>query len=131
MPQENSKPRCLLSKLSPRLLSAEVPPPEPAPCPARLFPALSQNPRDKKTSRNKNANPHLSHSLFSHSSAQGIENPVFEAVPSASTEQRPRPQLSYMASRQPSESGRHLLSEPGTPLSPPGPGDCFFPTLGE
>ncbi|NXW20004.1 VISTA protein, partial [Circaetus pectoralis] len=61
--------------------------------------------------------------------AQGIENPVFEAVPSASTEQRPRPQLSYMASRQPSESGRHLLSEPGTPLSPPGPGDCFFPTL--
>ncbi|XP_049666171.1 V-type immunoglobulin domain-containing suppressor of T-cell activation isoform X2 [Accipiter gentilis] len=63
------------------------------------------------------------------SSAQGIENPVFEAVPSACTEQRPRPQLSYMASRQPSESGRHLLSEPGTPLSPPGPGDCFFPTL--
>ncbi|XP_071667728.1 V-type immunoglobulin domain-containing suppressor of T-cell activation isoform X3 [Patagioenas fasciata] len=63
------------------------------------------------------------------SSAQGIENPVFEAVPSASTEPWPRPQLSYMASRQPSESGRHLLSEPGTPLSPPGPGDCFFPTL--
>ncbi|XP_009554106.2 V-type immunoglobulin domain-containing suppressor of T-cell activation isoform X1 [Cuculus canorus] len=63
------------------------------------------------------------------SSAQGIENPVFEAVPSASTEPRPRPQLSYMASRQPSESGRRLLSEPGTPLSPPGPGDCFFPTL--
>ncbi|KFP14382.1 Platelet receptor Gi24, partial [Egretta garzetta] len=63
------------------------------------------------------------------SSAQGIENPVFEAVPSASTEPRPRPQLSYMASRHPSESGRCLLSEPGTPLSPPGPGDCFFPTL--
>ncbi|NXX22792.1 VISTA protein, partial [Podargus strigoides] len=62
-------------------------------------------------------------------SAQGIENPVFEAVPSASAELRPRPQLSYMASRQPSESGRHLLSEPATPLSPPGPGDCFFPTL--
>ncbi|NXN10054.1 VISTA protein, partial [Indicator maculatus] len=61
--------------------------------------------------------------------AQGIENPVFEAVPSASAEMRPRPQLSYMASRQPSESGRHLLSEPSTPLSPPGPGDCFFPTL--
>ncbi|NXT90377.1 VISTA protein, partial [Anhinga rufa] len=60
---------------------------------------------------------------------QGIENPVFEAVPSASAEPRPRPQLTYMASRQPSESGRHLLSEPGTPLSPPGPGDCFFPTL--
>ncbi|NXK37542.1 VISTA protein, partial [Piprites chloris] len=64
------------------------------------------------------------------SSAQGIENPVFEAVPSsASAEPRPRPQLSYMASRLPSESGRHLLSEPSTPLSPPGPGECFFPTL--
>ncbi|NWZ42062.1 VISTA protein, partial [Brachypodius atriceps] len=67
--------------------------------------------------------------LLSHSSAQGIENPVFEAVPSASAEPRPRPQLSYVASRLPSESGRHLLSEPSTPLSPPGPGDCFFPTL--
>ncbi|KFQ58697.1 Platelet receptor Gi24, partial [Pelecanus crispus] len=63
------------------------------------------------------------------SSAQGIENPVFEAVPSASTEPRPRPHLSYRPSRQPSESGWHLLSDPGTPLSPPGPGDCFFPTL--
>ncbi|NXJ24983.1 VISTA protein, partial [Dicrurus megarhynchus] len=65
------------------------------------------------------------------SSAQGIENPVFEAVPSASAEPqpRPRPQLSYVASRLPSESGRHLLSEPNTPMSPPGPGDCFFPTL--
>ncbi|NXS37531.1 VISTA protein, partial [Pomatostomus ruficeps] len=63
------------------------------------------------------------------SSAQGIENPVFEAVPTASAEPRPRPQLSYMASRLPSESGRHLLSEPNTPLSPPSPGDCFFPTL--
>ncbi|XP_064285861.1 V-type immunoglobulin domain-containing suppressor of T-cell activation [Passer domesticus] len=61
------------------------------------------------------------------SSAQGIENPVFEAAPSASAE--PRPQLCYVASRLPSESGRHLLSEPSTPLSPPGPGDCFFPTL--
>ncbi|XP_005048013.1 PREDICTED: V-type immunoglobulin domain-containing suppressor of T-cell activation [Ficedula albicollis] len=63
------------------------------------------------------------------SSAQGIENPVFEAVPPAGAEPRPRPQLSYVASRLPSESGRHLLSEPSTPLSPPGPGDCFFPTL--
>ncbi|NWV30107.1 VISTA protein, partial [Origma solitaria] len=67
--------------------------------------------------------------VLSHSSAQGIENPVFEALPSASAEPRPRPQLSYVASRLPSESGRHLLSEPSTPLSPPGPGDCFFPTL--
>ncbi|NXR24391.1 VISTA protein, partial [Cinclus mexicanus] len=62
-------------------------------------------------------------------SAQGIENPVFEAVPAVGTEPRPRPQLSYVASRLPSESGRHLLSESSTPLSPPGPGDCFFPTL--
>ncbi|NWS02903.1 VISTA protein, partial [Motacilla alba] len=63
-------------------------------------------------------------------STQGIENPVFEAAPAAgSAEPRPRPQLSYVASRLPSESGRHLLSEPNTPLSPPGPGDCFFPTL--
>ncbi|NXV75490.1 VISTA protein, partial [Atlantisia rogersi] len=62
-------------------------------------------------------------------SAQGIENPVFEAVPSASTEPQPRPQLSYMARRLPSESDRHLLSEPGTPLSPTIPGECFFPTL--
>ncbi|NXF06478.1 VISTA protein, partial [Smithornis capensis] len=62
-------------------------------------------------------------------SAQGIENPVFEVVPSASVEPRPRPQLSYMATRLPSESGRHLLSEPNTPLSPPDPGECFFTTL--
>ncbi|NWY65925.1 VISTA protein, partial [Erithacus rubecula] len=62
-------------------------------------------------------------------SAQGIENPVFEAVPPVGAEPRPRPQLSYVASRLPSESGRHLLSEPSTPLAPPGPGDCFFPTL--
>ncbi|XP_068807024.1 V-type immunoglobulin domain-containing suppressor of T-cell activation isoform X2 [Struthio camelus] len=63
------------------------------------------------------------------SSAQGIENPVFEAAPAASAETWPRGQLSYVAARQASDSGRHLLSEPGTPLSPPGPGDCFFPTL--
>ncbi|NXC51321.1 VISTA protein, partial [Penelope pileata] len=63
------------------------------------------------------------------SSAQGIENPVFEAIPASSAEPRPRPQLSYTGGRQLSESGRHLLSEPSTPLSPPGPGECFFPTL--
>ncbi|XP_025926832.1 V-type immunoglobulin domain-containing suppressor of T-cell activation isoform X2 [Apteryx rowi] len=63
------------------------------------------------------------------SSAQGIENPVFEAVPTASAETWPRAPLAYVATRQASESGRHLLSEPSTPLSPPGPGDCFFPTL--
>ncbi|XP_076981120.1 V-type immunoglobulin domain-containing suppressor of T-cell activation [Tamandua tetradactyla] len=61
----------------------------------------------------------------------GIENPGFEASsPSQGvTEAKPRTPLSYMAQRLPSESGRHLLSEPGTPLSPPGPGDVFFPSL--
>lgn len=44
-------------------------------------------------------------------------------------EAKPRQALSYMAQRQPSESGRHLLSEPNTPLSPPGPGEVFFPSL--
>ncbi|XP_048361039.1 V-type immunoglobulin domain-containing suppressor of T-cell activation isoform X2 [Sphaerodactylus townsendi] len=61
--------------------------------------------------------------------AQGIENPVFDDVPPANLESKPRPQLTYMASRQQSESGRHLLSEPNTPLSPPSAGECFFPSL--
>uniref|UniRef100_A0A8C0LI84 V-set immunoregulatory receptor n=1 Tax=Canis lupus dingo TaxID=286419 RepID=A0A8C0LI84_CANLU len=62
---------------------------------------------------------------------QGIENPGFEISPSphGMPDAKARPPLSYMAQRQPSESGRHLLSEPSTPLSPPGPGDVFFPTL--
>ncbi|KAL8186985.1 UNVERIFIED_CONTAM: hypothetical protein K2H54_025977 [Gekko kuhli] len=63
------------------------------------------------------------------SNAQGIENPVFDDVPSANLESKPRPQLTYMASRQQSESGRHLLSEPDTPFSPPSDGECFFPSL--
>nr|DBA15352.1 TPA: hypothetical protein GDO54_004578 [Pyxicephalus adspersus] len=61
------------------------------------------------------------------SEAQGIENPVFDDPPNANPEQRPR--LIFMSSRQPSDSGRHLLSEPNTPLSPPGPNDVFFPSL--
>ncbi|KAM8924004.1 V-type immunoglobulin domain-containing suppressor of T-cell activation [Pelodytes ibericus] len=65
------------------------------------------------------------------SEAQGIENPVFDDPPSSNivgaTEQRPR--LIFMASRQQSESDRHLLSEPNTPLSPPGPNEVFFPSL--
>ncbi|XP_063291414.1 V-type immunoglobulin domain-containing suppressor of T-cell activation [Pelobates fuscus] len=65
------------------------------------------------------------------SDAQGIENPVFDDPPGGSitgtNEQRPR--LIFMASRQQSESGRHLLSEPNTPLSPPGPNEVFFPAL--
>ncbi|NXL09176.1 VISTA protein, partial [Mesembrinibis cayennensis] len=86
--------------------------------------------KQRQAVSNRRTYPPLATHLISWAaSAQGIENPVFEAVPSASAELRPRPQLSYMTSRQPSESGRHLLSEPGTPLSPPGPGDCFFPTL--
>ncbi|ETE62571.1 Platelet receptor Gi24, partial [Ophiophagus hannah] len=63
------------------------------------------------------------------SNAHGIENPVFDAVPDIESESRIRPQLSFMASRQASESDRHLLSEPNTPLSPPVPGECFFPSL--
>ncbi|XP_066456580.1 V-type immunoglobulin domain-containing suppressor of T-cell activation [Eleutherodactylus coqui] len=58
---------------------------------------------------------------------EGIENPVFDDPPVGNTEQRPR--LIFMTSRQQSDSGRHLLSEPNTPLSPPGPNDCFFPSL--
>ncbi|XP_016017780.1 V-type immunoglobulin domain-containing suppressor of T-cell activation [Rousettus aegyptiacus] len=65
------------------------------------------------------------------SNAQGIENPGFEGSPPSQgmPEAKPRLPLSYVAQRQPSESGRHLLSEPSTPLSPPGLGDVFFPSL--
>ncbi|KAE8591219.1 hypothetical protein XENTR_v10018346 [Xenopus tropicalis] len=64
------------------------------------------------------------------SEAQGIENPVFDDPPPANVvEQRPR--LAFMASRQQSESDRHLLSEPNTPLSPSCPNECFFPSLGK
>lgn len=65
------------------------------------------------------------------SNAEGIENPVFDDAPAANLGSKPRPQLTYMASRQLSESGRHLLSEPNTPLSPPSAGECFFPSLGK
>ena len=72
-------------------------------------------------------------SCFSSNNIQGIENPGFETSPPSHgmLEAKPRQALSYMAQRQPSESGRHLLSEPNTPLSPPGPGEVFFPSLGE
>lgn len=65
------------------------------------------------------------------SNTQGIENPSFETTPpfQGIPEAKTRPPLSYVAQRQPSESGRHLLSDPGTPLSPPGAGDVFFPSL--
>ncbi|KAF2984242.1 hypothetical protein EK904_015125, partial [Melospiza melodia maxima] len=75
------------------------------------------------------ASSRRAHELVRMDRAQGIENPVFEAGPAGSAEPRARTPLHYAAGRLPSESGRHLLSEPSTPLSPPGPGDCFFPTL--
>lgn len=70
---------------------------------------------------------------FSSPITQGIENPGFEVSPPphGMPEAKARPPLTYVAQRQPSESGRHLLSEPNTPLSPLGPGDIFFPSLGE
>ncbi|XP_030059277.1 V-type immunoglobulin domain-containing suppressor of T-cell activation [Microcaecilia unicolor] len=61
------------------------------------------------------------------SEARGIENPVFDEATHVNAEHKP--QLNYTASRHQSDSGRHLLSEPNTPLSPPGTGDCFFPSL--
>ncbi|NP_001085768.1 V-set immunoregulatory receptor L homeolog [Xenopus laevis] len=62
------------------------------------------------------------------SEAQGIENPVFDDPPPANVVEH-RPRLVFMASRQQSESDRHLLSEPNTPLSPPCANECFFPSL--
>ncbi|KAK7901831.1 hypothetical protein WMY93_018600 [Mugilogobius chulae] len=57
------------------------------------------------------------------SEAQGHENPVFlGGSPQAKTRT-----VSQIMTRQSSETGRHLLSDPGTPLSPPGHGDVFFP----
>ncbi|XP_039767446.1 V-type immunoglobulin domain-containing suppressor of T-cell activation isoform X1 [Ornithorhynchus anatinus] len=63
------------------------------------------------------------------SNTQGIENPVFDAGPPVPPESRPTPLVNSLVRRQQSESGRHLLSEPNTPLSPLGPGDVFFPSL--
>ncbi|XP_071985817.1 V-type immunoglobulin domain-containing suppressor of T-cell activation [Engystomops pustulosus] len=65
--------------------------------------------------------------MDSEAGIDGFENPVFDDPPAANTEQRPR--LIFMSSRQQSDSGRHLLSEPNTPLSPPGPNEVFFPSL--
>lgn len=62
------------------------------------------------------------------SDVRGTENPVFDAAPTMMQNSEPRPRP-ILLGRQQSESVRHLLSEPNTPLSPPGPGDCFFPTL--
>ncbi len=60
------------------------------------------------------------------SEAQGHENPVFlGGSPQVKTRT-----VSQIMTRQCSETGRHLLSEPGTPLSPPAHGDVFFPIEG-
>ncbi|XP_039995737.1 V-type immunoglobulin domain-containing suppressor of T-cell activation [Xiphias gladius] len=57
------------------------------------------------------------------SEAHGHENPVFlGGSPQIKTRT-----VSQIMTRQASETGRHLLSEPGTPLSPPAHGDVFFP----
>ncbi|XP_072293348.1 V-type immunoglobulin domain-containing suppressor of T-cell activation [Eucyclogobius newberryi] len=58
------------------------------------------------------------------SETQGHENPVFLG---GSPQGKPRT-VSQIMTRQSSETGRHLLSDPGTPLSPPGHGDVFFPS---
>ena len=60
------------------------------------------------------------------SEVQGHENPVFlGGSPQIKTRT-----VSQIMARQSSETGRHLLSEPGTPLSPPAHGDVFFPVEG-
>ncbi|XP_035255657.1 V-type immunoglobulin domain-containing suppressor of T-cell activation [Anguilla anguilla] len=58
------------------------------------------------------------------SEAQGHENPVFLG---GSPQNKTRT-VSQIMTRQSSETGRHLLSEPNTPLSPPVHGDVFFPS---
>lgn len=57
------------------------------------------------------------------SEAHGHENPVFMA---SSPQPKPRT-VSQIMTRQLSETGRHLLSDPGTPLTPNPHGDVFFP----
>ncbi|XP_078055501.1 V-type immunoglobulin domain-containing suppressor of T-cell activation isoform X1 [Mustelus asterias] len=59
------------------------------------------------------------------SEAVGVENPVFEEIPTVGSEVKPRaPRISRLQS----ESDRHLLSEPNTPLSPEA-APRFFPVL--
>lgn len=57
------------------------------------------------------------------SETQGHENPAFLG---GSPETKIRT-VSQIMARQSSETGRHLLSGPGTPFSPPAQGDVFFP----
>ncbi|XP_059802437.1 V-type immunoglobulin domain-containing suppressor of T-cell activation [Hypanus sabinus] len=59
------------------------------------------------------------------SEAVGVENPVFEEIPVQNSEVKPKvPTISRIQS----ESDRHLLSEPNTPISPE-PMQRFFPIL--
>uniref|UniRef100_A0A1A7YR86 Chromosome 10 open reading frame 54 n=1 Tax=Iconisemion striatum TaxID=60296 RepID=A0A1A7YR86_9TELE len=58
------------------------------------------------------------------SEAQGHENPVFLG---GSPQPKTRT-VSQIMTRQSSETGRHLLAEPGTPLSPTAHADVFFPS---
>uniref|UniRef100_H2ME57 V-set immunoregulatory receptor n=1 Tax=Oryzias latipes TaxID=8090 RepID=H2ME57_ORYLA len=58
------------------------------------------------------------------SEGQGHENPVFLGeLPHAKSRT-----VSQIMTRQTSDTGCHLLSDPGTPLSPPAHGDVFFPS---
>ncbi|XP_048472297.1 V-type immunoglobulin domain-containing suppressor of T-cell activation isoform X1 [Rhincodon typus] len=59
------------------------------------------------------------------SEAIGVENPVFEEITAQNSEVKPR---TLDIRRLPSDSDRHLLSEPNTPLSPEAL-PRFFPTL--
>ncbi|XP_067277530.1 V-type immunoglobulin domain-containing suppressor of T-cell activation [Pseudorasbora parva] len=56
------------------------------------------------------------------SEAQAHENPVFLC-----DSPQPKPRTVSQIMRQSSETGRHLLSDPGTPLSPNIHGEFFFP----
>eukprot|EP00061_Rhincodon_typus_P008139 g30493.t1 len=60
-----------------------------------------------------------------YSEAIGVENPVFEEITAQNSEVKPR---TLDIRRLPSDSDRHLLSEPNTPLSPEAL-PRFFPTL--
>uniref|UniRef100_A0A674NEA6 V-set immunoregulatory receptor n=1 Tax=Takifugu rubripes TaxID=31033 RepID=A0A674NEA6_TAKRU len=63
-------------------------------------------------------------SAQSRSEAHGHENPVFLG----GSPQIKNRTVSQIMARQSSETGRHLLSEPGTPLSPPATWGCFLPS---
>ncbi|KTF91903.1 hypothetical protein cypCar_00023104 [Cyprinus carpio] len=59
------------------------------------------------------------------SEAQAHENPVFMG-----DSPQPKPRTVSQIMRQSSETGRHLLSDPGTPFSPNIQGEMFFPAQG-